>query len=114
MRKFARREMPQEKLDFYEGVYSSHLANTLASDENIFAWTARQTYIAAGNMMTAAAVKGIDSCPVEGFEKQNVEKALNLDTSKYQVSVVIPFGYRVNEQSTQLREKLEDVVEFIK
>ena len=114
MRKFARREMPQEKLDFYEGIYSSHLSNTLASDENIFSWTARQTYIAAGNMMTAAAIKGIDSCPVEGFEKENLENLLELDTSKFQVSVVLPFGYRVNEQSSQLREKFEDVVEFIK
>ncbi len=114
IRKFARREMPQEKLDFYEGIYSSHLENTLSSDENIFSWTARQTYIAAGNMMTAAAIKGIDSCPVEGFEKENLENLLELDTSKFQVSVVLPFGYRVNEQSSQLREKFEDVVEFIK
>ncbi len=64
--------------------------------------------------MTAAAVKGIDSCPIEGFEKEKVEKILDLDTSKYQLSVVVPFGFRLNEQSTQLREKLEDVVEFIK
>lgn len=113
MRKFARRDMPQEKLDFYEGIYSSHLAKTLSSDENIYSWTARQTYIAMGNMMTAAAIKGIDSCPIEGFEKENVEKVLKLDISKFQVSCVVPFGYRINPQSTQLREKLEDIVEFI-
>merc|ERR1711879_266287 len=113
-RKFARREMPEEKYEFYLNLYATHLANTLSSDENILAWTARQSYIAAGNMMTAAAIKGIDSCPVEGFEKEKVEEILGLDTSKYQVAVVIPFGYRINEQSTQLREKFEDVVEFIK
>ncbi|WP_072680283.1 NAD(P)H-dependent oxidoreductase [Arcobacter sp. LA11] len=113
-RKFARREMPEEKYDFYLKLYSDHLANTLSTDENILAWTARQNYIAAGNMMTAAGIKGIDSCPVEGFEKEKVEEILEIDTTKYQVAVVIPFGYRVNEQSTQLREKLEDVVEYIK
>lgn len=113
MRKFSRREMPQEKKDFYIGLYANHLKDTLSSDENIYAWTARQTYIAAGNMMMAAAIKGVDSCPIEGFEKENLEKVLKLDTSKYQVAMVLPFGYRINEQSSQLREGLNDVVEFI-
>ena len=113
-RKFKRREMPQDKLDFYMGLYASHLANTLSCDENVYAWTAKQTYIAMGNMMTAAAIKGVDSCPIEGFEKENVEKVLDLDLTKYQVSCILPFGYRINEQSTQLRESLEKVVEFIK
>ena len=113
-RKFKRREMPQEKLDFYLGLYAGHLKDTLSSNENIYSWTARQTYIALGNMMTAAAVKGIDSCPIEGFEKEKVEEILKLDLSKYQLSCVVPFGYRINEQSTQLREPLQNVVEFIK
>ena len=113
-RKFKRREMPQDKLDFYMGLYASHLSNTLSSDEKIYSWTAKQTYIAMGNMMTAAAIKGIDSCPIEGFEKDNKEKVLNLDLSKYQVSCILPFGYRLNEQSLQLRETQKDVVEFIK
>lgn len=111
-KRFARREMPQEKLDMYLGLYASHLQNTLSSDENIYSWTARQTYIAAGNMMTAAAYIGIDSCPIEGFEKEKVEEILELDTTKYQLSVVLPFGYRINEQSTQLRLDFDEVVEF--
>lgn len=113
-RKFKRREMPQEKLDFYLGLYAGHLKDTLSSDENIYAWTAKQTAFAAGNMMTAAAVKGVDSCPIEGFDKEKVEEILGLDTKKYQLSLVLPFGYRLNEQSTQLREPLENIVEYIK
>jgi len=113
-RKFGRREMPQEKLDFYLNLYATHLKETLSTDENVYAWTSKQTYLAASNMMTAAAVKGIDSCPIEGFEKENVEKILKLDTTKYQLSLVLPFGYRINEQSSQQREKLEDIVEYIK
>lgn len=111
--RFKRREMSQEMLDFYLGLYAGHLQKTLSSDENIYSWTARQSYIALGNMMTAAAYIGIDSCPIEGFDKQKVEEILGLDTSKYQLSVVVPFGYRINEQSTQQREAFEDVVEFI-
>ena len=114
LKRFSRRDMPQETLDFYMGIYASHLENTLSSDANIEAWTAKQSYIAAGNMMTAAATLGIDSCPIEGFDKEKVEEILGLDTSKYRLSVVIPFGYRLNEQSTQLRLDFDEVVEFIK
>ncbi len=111
--KFARREMPQEKLDFYLQVYKNHLAKTLSSDENIYNWTARQCYIALANMMSGAAFIGIDSCPIEGLEKENVEKVLNLDTTKYQVAVIVTFGYRVNAQSEQLRADFDEVVEII-
>ena len=113
-KRFARRDMPQEKYDFYLKLYASHLEQTLSSDDNIYSWTARQTFIAAGNMMTAAAVKGIDSCPIEGFEKEKVEEILGLDKSQYRLSLILPFGYRINPQSTQLRVPLEEVVEFIK
>ena len=113
-RKFKRREMPQEKVDMYLNLYASHLKQTLSSDENIYAWTAKQTVFAIQNMMMAAAIKGIDSCPIEGFEKEKVEEILKLDTKKYQLSTIIPFGYRINPQSSQLREPLENVVEYIK
>lgn len=113
LRKFNRRGLPEDAVKAYIEKYASHLEDTFLSDKNIFCWTARQTYIALGNMMTAAAIKGIDSCPIEGFEKENLEKVLNIDTKKYQVSVILPLGYRIKEQSKQLREKLEDIVEFI-
>lgn len=112
-KRFARREMPKDKLDFYLNLYADHLNDTLSSDENVYAWTSKQTYIAAGNMMTAAAIKGIDSCPIEGFEKEKIEDVLNLDTSKYQLSLVLPFGYRLNEQSKQLRLSQEEIIEYI-
>ncbi len=111
--RFMRREMPQDKLEMYLGLYAQHLQETLASDKNIYEWSARQTYIAAANMMSGAATLGIDSCPIEGFNKEELEKALGLDTSKFQVALVLPFGYRLNAQSTQLRRPRQEVVEFI-
>jgi len=113
-KRFKRRQVPQESLDFYMDIYANHLKDTLNSDENIYAWTAKQCYIALANMMTAAAYIGIDSCPIEGFEKEKVETVLGLDTSKYQVAALVPFGYRLNEQSEQLRLPFEDVVSYIK
>ena len=113
LKRFARRDMPQEKLDFYIDLYSKHLSNTLSSDENIYRWTSKQTYLAAANMMSCAGSLKIDSCPIEGFEKENIEKLLELDTTKYQVSLVLPFGYRKNTQSEQLRLPFDEVIEFI-
>lgn len=112
-KRFARRDLSQERLDFYMKLYEDHLKDTLSSDENIYAWTSKQSYIAAANMMTAAAFIGIDSCPIEGFDKQQVETILKLDRSKYQLSMILPFGYRLNQQSKQLRLPFEDIIEFI-
>jgi len=109
-----RRNLPKDNLDSFIELYASHLSDTLSSDEKIYQWSARQTYIASANMMSGASFIGIDSCPIEGFEKENIEKVLKLDTSKFQIALLLPFGYRVNEQSTQLRSSFEDVVEFVK
>ncbi|QOP42724.1 NAD(P)H-dependent oxidoreductase [Sulfurimonas sediminis] len=112
-KRFSRRDMPQESLDMYMDLYAKHLKKTLSSDENIYCWSARQTYIAAANMMTGAAYIGIDSCPIEGFEKEKVEEILELDTKKFQLAMVLPFGYRLNPQPEKIRLPFDEVVEFI-
>lgn len=112
-KRFARRNMPKESLNMYMDLYAKHLAKTLSSDENIYCWTARQTYIAAANMMSGAAYLGIDSCPIEGFEKEKVEEILELDTKEFQVAMLLPFGYRLNPQPEQIRLPFDKVVEFI-
>jgi nitroreductase len=111
--RFGRRPLSKEQIDGYIDLYANHLSNTLSSDKNIYEWTARQSYLAGANMMTAGAFIGIDSCPIEGFEKEKVEEILGLDTRQFQVAMLLPFGYRVNEQSTQLRLDFDEVVEFI-
>ncbi len=113
LKMLSRRGMSQEKLDFYIDLYQSHLKETLSCDENILCWTSRQAYIAAANMMTCAAMLGLDSCAIEGFEKERVEEILSLDTKKYQLSLILPFGYRVKEQPAQIRLPFDEVVEFI-
>jgi len=112
-KRFSRRKLSSEQLENYLGLYSSHLEKTLSTDENIYNWTSKQSYIALANMMTAGAYIGIDSCPIEGFEKEKVEEILKIDTSKYQVSVLVPFGFRLNEQSEKLRQDFNEVVEFL-
>ncbi|MCH9814256.1 MAG: NAD(P)H-dependent oxidoreductase [Epsilonproteobacteria bacterium] len=111
--RFARRPLTEEQKETYVNLYATHLKETLRDDKNIYEWTSKQTYIAAANMMTAAAYIGIDSCPIEGFEKEKVEEILALDTTQFQIAMLLPFGYRINPQSEQLRLPFDEVVEFI-
>lgn len=112
-KRFGRRPLAPEKIQAYIDLYGSFLSDTFSSDEKTFAWGARQSYIPLANMMSAAAFEEIDSCPIEGFEKEKVEEILGLDTSRYQVAVLVPFGYRLNPQPEQVRRPFEEVVEFI-
>jgi len=112
-KRFGRRPLPPEQIAAYIDLYGRHLSDTLSTDEKTYAWTARQCYIAAANMMTGAASIGIDSCPIEGFEKEKLENALGLDTTQWQVALVLPFGHRANPQPKQLRLPLEEVVEYL-
>lgn len=81
-------------------------------------WACRQTYIALANMLTTAAMLGIDSTPIEGFplEKLNLllaEQGL-YDPSLYKISVMATFGYRLNPAREKTRQAFDDVVEWIR
>jgi nitroreductase len=57
-------------------------------------WATRQTYIALGNLMTCAAVLGVDACPMEGLVPAEYDKVLNLNGSGYATVVACALGYR--------------------
>ncbi len=57
-------------------------------------WSARQTYIAMGNLLTSAAVLGIDACPFEGLEPAKYDEILGLKESGYATVAACPLGYR--------------------
>jgi nitroreductase len=88
------------------------------SDRTLFDWTSKQTYIALGNMMTAAALIGIDSCPIEGFNYDKVHNILEeeglLENGKFDISVMVAFGYRAAEpKRPKSRQSIEDIVQWI-
>ena len=64
-------------------------------------WTAKQTYIALSNVMTAAATLEIDTCPMEGFEPDKYDEILGLTANGLTTAVVLPIGYRSEEDQTQ-------------
>lgn len=61
------------------------------------AWAARQTYIALGNLLTAAAVLGVDATPMEGIEPTRYDDILDLPAQGYRTLAVTAVGHRSPE-----------------
>ena len=57
-------------------------------------WAANQVYIALGNLLTSAALLGVDTCAMEGFSPADYDRILGLESSDYQSCVVCACGYR--------------------
>lgn len=65
------------------------------------AWTSNQAYIVLGNLMTIAAEMEIDTCPMEGFDKEQYNEILGLTNKGLNAAVVLAVGYRSSEDATQ-------------
>jgi nitroreductase len=63
------------------------------ADEN-FAHAARQAYIGLGFALAAAAVEGVDSTPMEGFDPDAVDAILGLRARGLRSVALLPLGYR--------------------
>lgn len=90
----------------------------LANGLTVNHWSEMQDYLAAANMMTAAAYRGIDSCAIGGFEHDKVIQILEKHIPQFSgetfgVGLCLAFGYRVNEQQPHIRWSLEDVTTYL-
>ncbi|GLH66525.1 NAD(P)H-dependent oxidoreductase [Geothrix edaphica] len=78
-------------------------------------WAARQTYIALGNLMTSAALLGVDACPFEGIEPAKYDEILELKGTGYTTISACPLGYRATDDkyasAPKVRFEAKDVVE---
>jgi nitroreductase len=107
----SRKGLSEELLMAYLQKYDSHLSS-MSTDEVKF-WAEKQCYIAGANMATVASMIGIDSCFIEGFQKNEVSKILGLDDN-VSLAYLLAFGYRKNLQSKKIRLNFDEVVQFIK
>jgi nitroreductase len=111
-------DMPEEVVQVLTGFYKSFVETELEdNDRLIFEWASKQTYIALGNMMTAAAQIGIDSCPIEGFDKKQVTTILQnegiIDGNDFGVACMVAFGYRKEDpKRPKTRQNLDEIVEW--
>lgn len=110
--------LPPEALSARRERYRTFQADDfqlLESDRALFDWACKQTYIALANMMTAAAYLGIDSCPIEGFDRRKTDEILSgagiYDIDRFGVSVMAGFGYRAeNPRHEKTRQSMDDLV----
>ncbi len=64
-------------------------------------WTAKQAYLALGNLLNAAAELKIDATPMEGFEPEKYNEILGLKKQNLHAVVVATIGYRHDDDATQ-------------
>jgi len=80
-------------------------------------WTSKQTYLALGNLLNAAAELKIDVTPMEGFEPEKYNEILGLDKFGLNASLVATLGYRHEEDATQhypkVRKPINELFETI-
>lgn len=69
-------------------------------------------------LMTAAAMIGIDSCPIEGFEIDDLEPLLKeegiVDGEDNRIVVMVAFGYRAQPpKRAKARRPMQEVVRWV-
>ncbi|MUT64666.1 NAD(P)H-dependent oxidoreductase [Paenibacillus sp. NEAU-GSW1] len=114
------RKLPPEVLEKLTANYHRFLESDfelLGNERAMFEWASRQVYIALGNMMTSAALIGIDSCPIEGFDKNKAEAILReegvLKGDSFGIACMVAFGYRESEPRAKTRRAADDVIEWV-
>ena len=76
------------------------------TEEKQSTWTSKQTYLALGNLLNAAAELKIDATPMEGFEPEKYNEILKLNDLNLNASLVATIGYRHQEDPSQHLKKV--------
>jgi nitroreductase len=87
------RGVPVEALVEYRNMMIGSVVNGPIAAQ-VDAWAQRQVYIALGYFMAAAAMVGIDACPMEGFDPAKYDEILGLSARGLAATVVAAAGYR--------------------
>ncbi len=100
----ATRGLPQGALVGYGDYMKGSIMPLSEEVKNI--WTAKQTYLALGNLLNAAAELKIDVTPMEGFVPKQFNEILGLDKLNLNAVLVAAVGYRHVEDATQHYKKV--------
>jgi nitroreductase len=85
------RNMPLEALSGFKDMFAGIVAG---NEQQNFGWTARQTYIALGVGLVAAAEEEVDATPMEGFSAEALDAILGLGEQNLGAVSVLTLGYR--------------------
>jgi nitroreductase len=80
-------------------------------------WATNQTFIALGNLVTSAALLGIDAAPMGGFEHHRYDDILGLKARGLTASVIAAVGYRKESDkyatAPKVRFPREEVIQHV-
>lgn len=108
------RNLPAEALSAYRGMMVGDLV-TGPRGKIAHEWATRQAYIALGNLMTCAAVLGVDACPMEGFVPAEYDRVLGLENSGYASVVCCALGYRsANDKYAGLAKVRHEAADLVR
>ena len=93
------RSVPLESIKGY-GDFMKSKINELSVEEKSN-WTAKQAYLALGNLINAAAELKIDLTPMEGFDPIFYNEILDLNSQNLNAVLVAAVGYRHEEDVIQ-------------
>ena len=104
------RGMPRGSL---QGYYDMMVGDLVKGPRSAWVneWTARQTYIALGNLLTAAALLGVDACPMEGLDPAKFDEVLGLPAKGYSTVCACALGYRAADDKYATAKKVRYPVE---
>ena len=92
------RGIEAEQLGFYADLLHRNVVNhEQVPASEVEGWNGRQVYIALGTFMTAAALLGVDTCPIEGFDPAAYDRLLGLADTPWRSWVVCAAGYRASD-----------------
>ncbi len=93
------RNIPMEAVQGYADFMKSKVISLPAETKNT--WTSKQTYLALGNLLNAAAELKIDVTPMEGFDPAQFNEILGLEKLGLSAVLVAAVGYRHENDDTQ-------------
>ncbi|MCV6587306.1 MAG: NAD(P)H-dependent oxidoreductase [Marinibacterium sp.] len=113
------KQLPDEVIEIFNNAYGKFQStdHRVTSEREIQDWSGKQAYIVLANMLTTAALMGIDSCPIEGFDMDQTTRALaehfDIDTGKWKPAVMFAFGHRASDpEFPKTRRALSETVQW--
>lgn len=106
------RDIPKSALSEYEAMMKGTVASL--SNEELINWASKQAYIALGQLIVTCATQHIDTCPMEGFDKDKFDNILGLHEKNLTSVAMLAIGYRSEEDAYQhmakVRKPLDEMV----
>lgn len=92
------REMPEEALAIYRSKVIDRVLHALSPVQRRN-WQARQAYIGLGVLLSAAAQRGIDTCPIEALDIAAWDSLLDLEWKGLSCVCACAVGFRSPDDS---------------